>query len=95
MDSISPDIAKKLLHRDLANLAQRVQRGGNLSRSERVMLQSMGVSTGQVPAVAENYVELAKILGVTRRTPQSGRKRRDAPPPAANGFHEGLGSGGA
>lgn len=38
MDSISPDIAKKLLTRDFANLAQRVQRGGNLSKSERVML---------------------------------------------------------
>ena len=34
MDSISPDIAKKLLNRDFANLVQRVQRGANLSRSE-------------------------------------------------------------
>lgn len=42
MDSISPDIAKKLLHRDYANLAQRVQRGGNLSRSERVVLTLQG-----------------------------------------------------
>ena len=60
MGAISPDIAKKLLHRDLANLAHRVQRGGNLSRSERVMLQSMAVSTGQVPAVAawENGVSV-------------------------------------
>jgi hypothetical protein len=78
MDALSPDIARKWLNRDVANLAQRVQRGGNLTRS-----------------VAENDVELAKILGVTRRTLQNGRKRRDAPPPAANGFHEGLGSGGA
>jgi hypothetical protein len=31
---------------------------------------------------------LAKILGVTRRTLQNWRKRRDATPPAANGFHE-------
>jgi len=88
MDALSPDIARKLLNRDVANLAQRVQRGGNLTRSERVMLQGMAATVVQTSSVAENYVELAKILGVTRRTLQNWRKRRDAPPPAANGFHE-------
>ena len=63
MDAISPDIARKLLTRDIANLAQRVQRGGNLSRSERAMLQGMAASSGPAQAtVAENYVELARIL---------------------------------
>ena len=38
--------------------------------------------------MAENYVELAKILGVTRRTLQNWRKRPDAPKPMANGFHD-------
>jgi hypothetical protein len=32
MDTIAPEIARKLLNRDFANLAQRVQRGGNLNR---------------------------------------------------------------
>jgi len=55
MDSISPDIAKKLLHRDLANLAQRVQRGGNLSRLERVMLQEKRCQTFSIhPPTAQN-----------------------------------------
>jgi hypothetical protein len=88
MDSISPDIAKKLLHRDLANLAQRVQRGGNLSRSERVMLQSMAVSTGQVPAVASDQSDLARILGVSRSSINRWRKLKDAPKPDASGFHD-------
>jgi DNA-binding transcriptional regulator YdaS (Cro superfamily) len=88
MDSISPDIAKKLLHRDLANLAQRVQRGGNLSRSERVMLQSMAVSTGQVPAVAADNSDLARILGVSRSSLNRWRKLKDAPKPDASGFHD-------
>ena len=88
MDTLSPDIARKLLTRDIANLAQRVQRGGNLSRSERAMLQGMAATAGHIPTVAENYVELAKLLGVTRRTLQNWRKRADAPKPAANGFHE-------
>ena len=88
MDSISPDIAKKLLHRDLANLAQRVQRGGNLSRSERVMIQSMAVSTGQVPAVAADNSDLARILGVSRSSINRWRKLKDAPKPDASGFHD-------
>ena len=88
MDTIAPDIARKLLNRDFANLIQRVQRGGKLSRAERSMLQSMAASTSQAPTVAENYVELANILGVTRRSLQNWRKSKDAPKPAANGFHE-------
>ena len=86
---LSPDLARKLLTRDFANLAQRVQRGGNLSRSERAMLQGMAASSSPAEAtVAENYVELARILGVTRRTIQNWRKRSGAPKPAANGFHD-------
>lgn len=88
MDSLSPDIAKKLLSRDLANLAQRIQRGEKLSKSERVMLQSMAVKAGDTPAVAGDYSELARILGIARRTMNRWRKRPDAPPPGANGFHE-------
>jgi hypothetical protein len=88
MDALSPDIARKLLTRDFANLAQLVQRGGNLSRSGRAMLQGMAATVGHAPSVAENNVELAKVLGVTRRTLQNWRKRADAPAPAANGFHE-------
>ncbi len=87
--AIPADLAKKVLNRDFANLVQRVQKGGNLSRSERAMLEDMAASgAGEARTVAENYVELAKILGVTRRTLQNWRKRKDAPKPAANGFHD-------
>ncbi len=41
MDSIPPDVAKKLLNRDFANLVKRVQAGGKISRTERAMLQTM------------------------------------------------------
>lgn len=88
MDNISPQIARKLLAHDFTNLAQRVQQGGKLSRSERTMLQGMSASTGQSRTVAENYVELAKFLGVARRTLQRWRKRKDAPEPLVGGFHE-------
>ena len=88
MDSIAPDLAKKLLSRDFANLAQRVQRGGNLSRSERVMLQSMAATAGQAPAVAADLSDLGRILGVSRSSINRWRKRADAPKPDANGFHD-------
>ena len=88
METIAPEIAKKLLNRDFANLAQRVQRGGKLNRAERAMLQGMASGAGSTATVAENYVELARILGVTRRSLQNWRKRKDAPKAVANGFHE-------
>ena len=68
---------------------RRVHNGCNLSRSERAMLEDMAASgKGEARTVAENYVELARILGVTRRSLQNWRKRKDAPKPAANGFHD-------
>lgn len=88
MDTVAPDIAKKLLTRDFANLVQRVQRGGKLNRAERSMLQGMAAGAGGTPVTVQNFVELATALGVTRRTLQSWRKRKDAPPPASNGTHD-------
>ena len=46
MDAVAPDIAKKLLTRDFANLVGRVQKGGKLTRTERSMLQTMATGTG-------------------------------------------------
>ena len=88
MDPLSPDIARKLLSRDLANLAQRIQRGEKLSKAERVMLQNMAAKAGETPAVAGDFSELARILQISRRTMNRWRKHPDAPPPGANGFEE-------
>jgi hypothetical protein len=88
MEPVSPDIAKKLLSRDFANLVGRVQKGGKLTRTERSMLQSMATGTGAAPTTATNYVELAAILGITRQSVNTWKKRKDAPKPAANGLHD-------
>ena len=92
MDTISPDIAKKVLSRDFANLIQRVQRGGNLSQSERATLEGLAAAgsaePNDTPAFAASYVELAALLGVARRTLQRWRKRKDAPQPADSGLHD-------
>ena len=88
MDPVSPDVAKKLLSRDFANLIARVQKGGKLTRAERAMLQTMATGTGAAPTTAASYVELAVILGITRQTLSNWKKRKDAPKPAANGLHD-------
>jgi hypothetical protein len=88
MEAVSPDIAKKLLSRDFANLVGRVQKGGKLTRAERAMLQTLATGTGAAPATAPSYVELAAILGITRQSLNTWKKRKDAPKPAANGLHD-------
>lgn len=90
MDSLPPDIARRLLNRDLSNLIRRVQGGGKLSRQERAMLQSMAVGTeaASAPASAANFVELAAILGVTRQAVHSWKRMKGAPEPASNGLHD-------
>lgn len=90
--TLPPDLARKLLNKDLANLVQRVHHGGKLSRAERSMLQNLASASAggerAGPAQARNFVELADILGVTRQSITTWRKRKDAPTPAANGLHD-------
>jgi hypothetical protein len=88
MEAVSPDIAKKLLSRDFANLVGRVQKGGKLTRAERAMLQTLATGSGAAPTTAPSYVELAAILGITRQSLNTWKKRKDAPKPAANGLHD-------
>ena len=87
---LPPDVARKLLNKDLANLVKRVQHGGKLSRNERSMLQNLATATGENagPTHVPNMVELAVVLGVSRQSLNQWKKRKDAPMPAANGLHE-------
>ena len=52
------------------------------------MLQAMATGSGGGPATAPNHVELAVILGVSRQTINTWKKRKDAPQPASNGLHD-------
>jgi transcriptional regulator with XRE-family HTH domain len=87
---LPPDVARKLLNKDLANLVKRVQHGGKLSRNERSMLQNLATATGENagPTHVPNMVELATVLGVSRQSLNQWKKRKDTPKPAANGLHE-------
>jgi hypothetical protein len=91
MESVlPPEVARKLLHKDLANLVKRVHEGKKLTRAERTMLQNLaGASAGnEGPTHARNFVELAEILGVSRQALGHWRRRKDSPKAAANGLHE-------
>jgi len=89
MDAIPPDVAKKLLNRDFANLVKRVQAGSKISRTERAMLQSMAAGAGgDGPAYVRNFVELAGVLNVSRQTLNTWKKIDGAPQPESNGLHD-------
>lgn len=87
---ISPDVADRLLRADLANIVRKVKAGKTLTAQERRTLQaaSTGDDDDTAPATAKNYVELADILGVTRRTLQDWRKMAGAPEASSNGLHD-------
>lgn len=91
MTDLPPPLAQKLLQHDLANLARRVQQGHPLSPAERSMLQGMATAPASPtlsPSVVLTFVQLAAVLGVSRRTLQTWRKRPDAPKPAPGGVHD-------
>jgi hypothetical protein len=89
MEGITPDLAKRILNRDFANLARRVQGGGQLSRAERAMLQAMAAGAEQPDiAHAKNFTELAIVLGVTRQAIHAWKRFDGAPKPPANGLHD-------
>jgi transcriptional regulator with XRE-family HTH domain len=83
---LSKKQAEILLRGDLANLAKKVKDGKTLSASERNLLQS-SLDGGRVSAAeyVDNAVELAEVLGVTRRTISRWKKIEGAPQPRPDG----------
>jgi len=84
--SLSPEQAKILLKADLANLEKKVNNGKPLSSKERTFLQS-SLAGGKVSTAefVNNIVELAEILGVSRKTIQRWRELDDCPEPRPDG----------
>lgn len=85
--AISQETADKILDADFANLVRKVRDGKTLSASERARIQAMASGSGESLSVVNTIVELATILGVTRRTLTNWRKLPGAPQPAPNGSH--------
>lgn len=83
--NIDKQAAEKILTADFANLIKKVQRGKTLTAQERQLVQARSLGVDSATAKAKNKVELAQILGVSRKTIDRKAKDPDSPKPAANG----------
>lgn len=85
---IGADVAEKLLKADLANIARKLKAGKTLTDTEKRRLEEATKTEPETPRFAKNYVQLAEILGVDRRTLQTWRKESDSPKSKTNGKHD-------
>jgi hypothetical protein len=80
--------ARKVLDKDFENIIRKVGAGKTLTSAERARIEARAAGSDDTTAYAKTIVELAEILGVTRRTLSSWRKMDGAPKPLPNGDHD-------
>lgn len=84
-DQFAPDVAEKILGLDYRNIIKKVAAGKTLNASERARVQARASGCTDSVAYAKTVVELAGLLGVTRRTISSWQKLEGAPRATSNG----------
>ena len=84
------ELARRLLAKNLANLARRLQNGETLTAAELAQLRDAAEAKSEAgQPYAKTWVQLANILGVTRRCLQNWRNRfDDTPQPKSDGRHD-------
>jgi hypothetical protein len=65
---LSHDIAGKILDADFQNIVKKVAAGKPLTAAERARIESRAAGSVETLAYAKTLVELASVMGVTRRT---------------------------
>jgi len=88
ISSITPDMAARVLEANWKNVVKKVSAGRTLNTSELAVLRAKAAGSQETVTQAKDVAELARILGVTRQTLYSWRKKKDAPKPSANGTHD-------
>jgi DNA-binding transcriptional MerR regulator len=88
MDGLSQDKATKILDADFQNIVKKVAGGRTLTVAERALIEARASGSTNSTAYAKNIVELANILGVTRRTLNHWRKMDGAPKALSNGQYD-------
>jgi hypothetical protein len=83
---LSPDVAGKILDADFQNVVRKVAAGKPLTVAERARIESRAAGSVETLAYAKTLVELAAVLGVTRRTLTTWQKMEGAPKPLSNGL---------
>ncbi len=84
--SLDPEAAEKILQADLQNLIRKVAAGKPLTVAERARIESRAAGSVETLAYAKTLVELAAVLGVSRRTLSTWQKMEGAPKPLSNGL---------
>lgn len=80
-------IKNRILEANLQNIAKKVAAGKTLTSSERALIEVQNGDSGVGKTYADSVVELAEILGVSRRTIGNWRKIKGSPKPTSNGRH--------
>ena len=83
---LSPDVAAKILDADFQNVVKKVAAGKPLTVAERARIEARAAGSTETTTYAKTKVELADLLGVTRRTLTSWQKLKGAPVALSNGL---------
>ena len=81
------NIGQRILSKDLENIVKKVASGKTLTSAERALIESEYGKNDTTKPYADSVVELADILGVTRRTIGNWRKIKGSPKASPNGKH--------
>lgn len=83
---LSPDIAGKILDADFQNIVKKVAAGKPLTVAERARIESRAAGSVETMAYTKTLVELAAVMGVSRRTLSTWQKLEGAPKALSNGM---------
>ncbi len=83
---LSPDVAGKILDADFQNVVRKVAAGKPLTVAERSRIEARAAGSAETLAYTKTLVELAAVLGVSRRTLSTWQKLEGAPKALSNGM---------
>jgi hypothetical protein len=83
---ISAELASRILDADFQNIVKKVAAGKPLTVAERARVEARAAGSTDNTVYAKTLVELASLLGITRRTLTAWQRMDGAPPPLSNGM---------
>jgi len=84
--ALDPEVAGKILDADFQNIVKKVAASKPLTVAERARIESRAAGSADTLAYAKTLVELAAVLGVSRRTLTNWQKMEGAPKALSNGL---------
>ena len=84
--TLAPEVAEKILDADFQNVVRKVAAGKPLTVAERSRIEARAAGSVETLAYAKTLVELAAVLGVTRRTLTAWQKMDGSPKTLSNGM---------